>query len=57
MRQKRITVAKCHGIGPEIRDVTLEIFIAAGADIEIDEIEVGEKFYLSSNSCGISDEA
>jgi isocitrate dehydrogenase len=44
---KRITVAKGDGIGPEIMDATLKIIKAAGADIEFEEIEVGEKVYLS----------
>ncbi len=57
MTKKRITVAKGDGIGPEIMDATLEILKAAGADIEIDEIQVGEKVYLSGNSSGISTEA
>lgn len=51
----RITVAKGDGIGPEIMDATLEILHAAGAEIEIDEIEVGEKVYLSGNTSGIAD--
>ena len=50
----RITVAKGDGIGPEIMDATLEIIKAAGAKIEIDEIEVGEKVYLSGNTSGIA---
>jgi isocitrate dehydrogenase len=50
----RITVAKGDGIGPEIMDATLEIIKAAGAEIEIDEIEVGEKVYLSGNTAGIA---
>ena len=52
----RITVAKGDGIGPEIMDATLEIIKAAGAKIEIDEIEVGEKVYLSGNTSGIANE-
>lgn len=51
----RITVAKGDGIGPEIMDATLEIIKAAGAQIEIDEIEVGEQVYLSGNTSGISE--
>ena len=51
---KRITVAKGDGIGPEIMDATLDIIKAAGAQIEIDEIEVGEKVYLSGNTSGIA---
>ena len=53
----RITVAKGDGIGPEIMDATLRIILAAGARIEIDEIEVGEKVYLSGQTSGISQEA
>lgn len=53
----RITVAKGDGIGPEIMDATLNIIKAAGAQIEIDEIEVGEKVYLSGNTSGISNES
>ena len=53
----RITVAKGDGIGPEIMNATLEIIKAAGAKIEIDEIEVGEKVYLSGNTSGIANES
>lgn len=53
----RITVAKGDGIGPEIMDATLEIILAAGARIEIDEIEVGEKVYLAGNTAGIAPES
>jgi isocitrate dehydrogenase len=53
----RITVAKGDGIGPEIMDATLTILQAAGARIEIDEIEVGEKVYLAGNTSGIAPEA
>ncbi len=51
---RRITVAKGDGIGPEIMDATLEILTKAGAQIEIDEIEIGEKVYLAGNTSGIS---
>lgn len=53
----RITVAKGDGIGPEIMDATLKIILAAGADLEIEEIEVGEKVYLAGNTAGIAPEA
>lgn len=53
----KITVAKGDGIGPEIMDATLEIILAAGAKIEIDEIEVGEKVYLAGNTAGIANES
>ncbi len=50
----KITVAKGDGIGPEIMDATLKIIMAAGAEIEIEEIEVGEKVYLAGNTAGIA---
>lgn len=53
----RITVAKGDGIGPEIMDATLKIILAAGAKIEMDFIEVGEKVYLAGNTAGIAPEA
>ena len=53
----RITVSKGDGIGPEIMDATLQIMKAAGAQLEIDEIEIGEKVYLSGNTSGITKES
>jgi isocitrate dehydrogenase len=53
----RITVAKGDGIGPEIMDATLRIIKAAGAKLEIDEIDVGEQVYLSGNTAGIAPES
>jgi isocitrate dehydrogenase len=53
----RITIAKGDGIGPEIMEATLSILKAAGAELEYDEIEVGEKVYLSGNTSGISTES
>jgi isocitrate dehydrogenase len=53
----RITIARGDGIGPEIMESTLRILQAAGADLAYDEIEVGEKVYLSGNTSGISAEA
>lgn len=54
---KKITVAKGDGIGPEIMDAVLEILFAAGAKIEVSEIEIGEKVYLAGNSSGINKES
>jgi len=53
----RITIAKGDGIGPEIMDATLKILHEAGAELEYDEIEIGEKVYKSGNTTGISKEA
>ena len=52
-----ITVAHGDGIGPEIMKATLRILKAAGARLDIEEIEIGEKVYLSGNTAGISAEA
>lgn len=51
---KKITIAKGDGIGPEIMNATLKIISASGAQVEYDEIEIGEKVYLSGNTSGIS---
>lgn len=53
----KITVAKGDGIGPEIMEATLDIILAAGAQIQIEEIEVGEKVYLAGNTAGIAKES
>ncbi|MCB0840269.1 MAG: NADP-dependent isocitrate dehydrogenase [Bacteroidetes bacterium] len=50
---QKITVAKGDGIGPEIMEATLNILEAAGAQIEWEEVEIGEKVYLGGNSSGI----
>lgn len=58
MAAKRpITVAKGDGIGPEIMDATLHILFEAGANIEPEYIDIGEKVYLAGNSAGITDDA
>jgi isocitrate dehydrogenase len=49
-----ITVAHGDGIGPEIMAATLRILQAAGARIDIETIEIGEKVYLAGNSAGIA---
>lgn len=50
-----ITVARGDGIGPEIMDATLKILNAAGAALEIHEVEIGEKVYLGGHPTGIED--
>jgi len=57
MTKQPITVAYGDGIGPEIMDATLRIIQAAGAAIETEVIEIGEKVYLGGNSAGIAPEA
>src|SRR6266498_1977319 len=48
-----ITVAHGDGIGPEIMNATLQILEGAGAALEIETIEIGEKVYLRGNTAGI----
>ncbi len=55
--QKRVTISKGDGIGPEIMDAVLKIMKAAEVDLAFDEIEVGEKVYLKGVSSGISPES
>src|SRR5450432_2327402 len=52
-----ITVAHGDGIGPEIMSATLRILEAAGAPLEIETIEIGEKVYLRGNTTGIEPSA
>jgi isocitrate dehydrogenase len=57
MANRPITVAHGDGIGPEIMAATLHILKNAGARIDIEVIEIGEKVYLSGNTAGIAPDA
>jgi len=58
MSQKTpITVAYGDGIGPEIMEASLHIIQSAGAALDIEKIEIGEKVYLAGNTAGIVPEA
>ncbi len=50
---KPITVAHGDGIGPEIMSATLQIIKEAGARLDIQTIEIGEKQYLKGNLAGM----
>ncbi|MGP1253841.1 MAG: NADP-dependent isocitrate dehydrogenase [Kiloniellales bacterium] len=52
-----ITVAHGDGIGPEIMDASLRILQAAGAELDIETIEIGEAVYNRGNSAGIEPSA
>ena len=54
MSKVKVTIAKGDGIGPEIMDAVLKIFEAAKVPLIWDEVEIGEKVYLSGNTSGIS---
>lgn len=52
-----ITVAYGDGIGPEIMAATLQMLDAAGAQLAIEDIEIGEKVYLRGLSSGIEEKS
>ncbi len=57
MAKTPITVARGDGIGPEIMDATLRILEAAGAALDIEEIEIGKAVYESGVANGIDEAA
>lgn len=57
MTKTPITIARGDGIGPEIMDATLKILEAAGAQLDIEEIQIGKAVYESGVKNGIADEA
>lgn len=52
-RKASIAVARGDGIGPEIMDATLHILGQSGANLDVQEVEVGEKVYLAGQKFGI----
>ena len=52
-----ITVAYGDGIGPEIMKATLHILKEAGARLDIETVDVGEKLFLAGNASGIEAQA
>jgi isocitrate dehydrogenase len=57
MTNTRVTVAYGDGIGPEIMAAVLHVLDAAGAQLELESVEIGEKVYLRGQRDGIGDEA
>ncbi|RSK29122.1 NADP-dependent isocitrate dehydrogenase [Bacillus sp. HMF5848] len=57
MKKTPITVAYGDGIGPEIMSATLNILDAAGAQLDIETVEIGEKVYLRGGMSGIEPSA
>ena len=56
-QKQKITVAYGDGIGPEIMQATLDILIAAEANIETEVIEIGEKVFRKGIKTGMPDDA
>jgi isocitrate dehydrogenase len=54
---QKITVAYGDGIGPEIMEASLRVLHAAGAQLDIERIEIGEAVYKRGFSSGIQPEA
>lgn len=48
-----ITVAPGDGIGPEIMEAALQIIEEAGAQLDIERIEIGEKLFLAGQAEGL----
>ncbi len=57
MAKAPIAVAYGDGIGPEIMSACLRILREAGADLDIHEIEIGERVYEEGYTSGIKPEA
>lgn len=57
LSRPRVAIARGDGIGPEIMQAVLDILQAAGANIDYDEIEIGEKVYRKGITTGIAPEA
>ncbi len=57
MNKTPITIARGDGIGPEIMSATLKVLEAAGAELEIEEIQIGEQVYAEGYASGIKPEA
>lgn len=57
MKKHPITVASGDGIGPEIMETTLFILKEAGALLDIEKVEMGEKLFLSGHMTGIEEKA
>lgn len=53
----KVSIAHGDGIGPEIMNATLKILKAAGANIDVEPIDIGEQVYLSGNNSGITKNA
>ncbi|CAF0698165.1 NADP-dependent isocitrate dehydrogenase [Candidatus Methylacidithermus pantelleriae] len=57
MARTPITVAFGDGIGPEIMSATLTMIEAAGAQLEMETIEIGQKLYEAGYPSGIDERA
>jgi isocitrate dehydrogenase len=56
-RPTPIVYARGDGIGPEIMDATLAVLQAAGAELDLHEIQIGQKVYERGITAGIEPES
>lgn len=56
-KKTAVTVARGDGIGPEIMEATLRIIEAAGAQLDMEFVNIGQKVYEAGNAVGIEDAA
>ena len=54
--KQTVTVARGDGIGPEIMEANLRVLEAGGAALDFEEVDLGEKVFLSGNTSGIPKE-
>ena len=52
-----VCLARGDGIGPEITDAVLHILREAGAPVEFESVELGERAYRAGHGAGIPDDA
>ena len=52
-----VTVAYGDGIGPEIMTASLKVLLSAGARLNVETIDIGERVYHGGNSAGITTES
>lgn len=52
-----VSVAFGDGIGPEIMKASLRVLAAAGAKLQLEQVELGEQVYLAGHSAGITEES
>ncbi len=55
-KKQTVTLIPGDGVGVEISEAVKRVFEAAGANIEWDECEAGEKVFLQGNATGVTDE-
>ena len=53
----QVAIARGDGIGPEIMEGAIHVLSEAGANLELHEVDIGEKVYLSGHKTGIEEKS